>query len=126
MNEPLITGESTQGVGVITLQYGPEQMMTPGAEIGSKLVAKYAELRETTHNPSVVVDIKADTAGSPVIRALYDLYRNVRSNRGQLLCVGYPHDYLPSLYSLGLPDRPGFTMEIGLEDAIKRIITRPM
>jgi hypothetical protein len=126
MNEQVqVTGVvDTQDVPIITLNYGPD-MEKQGAEISSKLTEEYETLRKLTKNPSVVVDIHADTAGSHVIRALYNLYKTVHASGGRLVCIGYPNDYLPSLSTLGLLDQPGFLIGDGREDAIARLRPQP-
>lgn len=76
---------------------------------------------------SCVVVITADTAGSPLVRALFDLWEEVtRGGRGpgQLICASYPDDYIVSLTALGLPTLPGFRLAKDEEEAIK-ILTKP-
>ncbi len=118
-----IQGELKSGVPVISLNYGPEQMLKDGPELGQELLAKYAELesQQDRKSPSVVINIKATTAGSPLIRALVKLHTAAKGNKGRLICVGYPLDYLPSLTSLGLLNQPDFTVDDDEASAIARL-----
>ena len=71
---------------------------------------------------SCVVKIDSEVAGSPVVRALFELWREVVEKRGgQVICVGYPEDYLYSLTSLGLPALNGFSLASTEEEAVERL-----
>ena len=57
-----------------------------------------------------VVDIEAEIAGSPLVRALVDLYLVVDSRRCKVLVSNYPDDYIVSLTEVGITNLPGFRM----------------
>src|SRR5690348_4618576 len=119
MNESLdVNGESRAGVPIITVQYGPEGMLqSKGAVLSRRMRDEYERLSKDSANRSLVVDIKADTAGSPLIRALVDLYKSVTARKGQLICAGYPRDFIPALRALGVTGLPGFHLVSGGADA---------
>jgi hypothetical protein len=116
MNEPLTVDgqiDKESGVPVITLQYGPNLMFETGSELETRLVSEYQRLSAdtTAKSKSVVLDIKADTAGSPVVRALVKMHGFISSaNKGQLLVANYPQEFLPALNQLGVTSLPGFRL----------------
>lgn len=116
-----VTGDDSKGVPVITLKYDANQMLESGSDIASKLSASYEELAKKLNNSSVVVNIDATIAGSPVIRALIKIHQAARAQKGRLVCVGYPQDYLPGLTSLGLLSNSDFMVADNLESAIKQL-----
>jgi hypothetical protein len=114
--------DRSSDIPVITISYGREQMLqTKGDEISNDLVEAYQSLSKEKNNPSLIVEIKADTAGSPLLKGLHGVYRAVTAKKGQLICVGYPNDYLQPLQSLGFLDMPGFSLLWGREEAIERL-----
>src|SRR5438552_2504075 len=56
----------------------------------------YLERRDPTVS-SCILDIKAEIMTSIEIKAVFELYKRVWSERGYLVCAGYPLDYLPAL-----------------------------
>lgn len=124
MAEPLtIEGEidSKSQVPVITLNWGPEGMLqSTGSELSGRLITEYKGLLDKSAIKSLVLDIKAETAGSPLIRALVDVYRYVDARKGLLICAGYPRDFLPALNALGVTSLPGFQLVGNRDDAVRR------
>jgi hypothetical protein len=114
-----VVGDESSDVPVITINYGPEGMLqSSGSELSDQLIKQYKQLSDKTKSSSVVVDIKAQTAGSPLIRALVSLHQDVSAHKGQLICVGYPTQFLPSLNALGVTSLPGFKMKLTREEAV--------
>jgi hypothetical protein len=65
------------------------------------------------------VSIKAKTAGSPLVRAIFELYKVVSAEAATLFCASYPENYMESLTTLGLPALPGFKLTKTLEEALQ-------
>jgi len=126
-----VKAEITQGIVVATVGYGLEQMLQEGAakELSRRLLEEYqrqmdeAKKAGTARTGSCVVVIKAETAGSPLVRALFELYKAVTAEGGQVICVGYPSDYIDSLTELGLPSLHGFSLAASQEAAIKTLVS---
>jgi hypothetical protein len=113
-----VSGENRSGVPVLTVRYGAEAMLQySGSSLSAAITDEYEKLASEAQNPSVVVKVEADTAGSPLIRALVSLYRRVATRRGMLVCAGYPADFVPALSALGVLSLPGFRMVTGDVDA---------
>ena len=110
----------------LDIAFEPSEMFRPetAEDLEGKLIAKYEECRAAA---SKAVDcfayIRSDAAGSPLVKALFDLWEHVTSHGGQLICCNYPTDYIPSLMSLGLPSLPGFTLARSRAEAFKRLDT---
>jgi hypothetical protein len=112
------------GVPVISVSYSADDFQSPTTALrfSSEIVKEYNNaLLESPRVKSAVVDIHAKVAGSSLIRGLFELYRKVLNNSGQLVCVGFPPDYIPSLTSLGLLDQKGFSLDADLASAINRV-----
>ncbi len=112
------------GVAVITVSYGPEtfQQSTASSNFSSEILRHYDSARQQDSRvKSAVVDIHADVAGSSLVRGLFELFRAVLRNGGQIVCVGFPKDYLPSLTTLGLLDQPRFSLADNPERAIRQL-----
>lgn len=89
------TTQETEGIMVLTVTFGPELMLARGTSqrLGSELVDQYNALSENSSKTrSCVIDIQATTGGSPLDRALFDLYRIVEAEGGQVIVSGYPAD----------------------------------
>lgn len=123
MSEPLeVTGTIETEVPVITLTYGPEGMLqSSGSELSDRMIKEYEKLAGETSNKSLVVQINAQTAGSPLVRALVNVYKSVNARKGRLVCVNYPLDCLPSLNTLGVTSLPGFRLAQDLKDGIAAV-----
>ena len=120
------TGNVRDGVVVLSLDYGRELLLREDApkRLSEELLRRYKELQENEKpaTSSAVVEIKAKDAGSPVVRALFELWKEVVGNRGgQVVCVSYPQDYIDSLTTLGLPALPGFSLAATVSDALRRL-----
>ena len=121
-----VTGNVKDGVVVLALDYGRELLLREDApkRLSEELVGRYKELQEKDKpaTSSAVVEIKAKDAGSPVVRALFELWKEVVGNRGgQVVCASYPQDYIDSLTTLGLPALPGFSLAATVSDALRRV-----
>jgi len=70
---------------------------------------------------SCILIIVAKTAGSPIVRAVFELYKVVTDAGGELMVVDYPSAYSESLTGLGILALPGFSLAPNLEDAMSRL-----
>jgi hypothetical protein len=121
-----VIGSVEEGVIVLTLDYDRELLLKTGfaERLGKVLTERYQEIRkkEKTTATSCVVDAQSKVAGSPVVRALFDLWKEVvEKEGGQVVCINYPQDYIPSVTSLGLTGLPGFSLADSKQDAFLRI-----
>lgn len=126
-DKPTVTATSDRGVVVLQVSYGPELMLAQSAStvLSEELVNTYKqEANQSTAlvTQSCVVVIEAETAGSPLVRALFELYRTVYAGGGQVICVHFPSDYIDSLTTLGLTTLPGFSLAGSKEEAISRLL----
>ncbi len=115
-----------RGIPVLTISYGAGEMFrTESArELTSQMVEGYEKsLAEEPPNRSCIAVIESETAGSPLDRALFELYKRVVAEGQQLLCVNYPAAYIHSLASLGLPTLKGFGLRSSQETAIKELLS---
>jgi len=115
-----------RGIPVLTIRYGAGEMFRPESakELTTQMVKGYEDrLKEEPENRSCIAVIESETAGSPLDRALFELYKRVVSEKQQLLCVNYPADYIHSLTSLGLPNLKGFGLKSSKEAAIKELLS---
>jgi hypothetical protein len=122
-----VTAEVAAGVPILTLTYGPEGMLqTTGPELSAALIAEYRKKRSdsSAESSSLIFVIDADTAGSPLIRALVDVYRAV-AEKGKLFCVGYPRDFLPGLNALGVTSLPDFCIAPTVDSALQSLRAIP-
>ena len=109
-------------VVVLEVSYGLEMALQEAA--GESLTRELLDAYEITRqdgqieNPSCLVVLVATTAGSPLLRALFELYQRVQSERGELICVDFPTDYLASLTSLGLTELRGFRLSHSRDEAL--------
>ena len=118
-----VSQKKVSGISVVELSFDPELMFQKGARLtlSEELTRAYNDLKEDKGNPGCVVVIKASTAGSPVIRALLELYKTVTANGGQLRLVDYPQDFRDSLSTLGFRSLPGFAHSATIEKAVKEL-----
>ena len=94
MLEPTVEAQVKDGVSVLTITYDSGQMFASGGvAISDKLRTRYDQVREKGTNgekpqvPHCVLYIEADTGGSPLIRALFEFYKELQSREGQLKVV---------------------------------------
>ncbi len=71
MSEQLqVTGTIDTQVLVITLSYGPEEMLpSSGPELSDRMITEYEKLVKEVSNKPLAVQIHAGKAGSPLVRA---------------------------------------------------------
>ena len=65
------------------------------AILNQQFTQEYLDAARDADHKSCFVNIDADVAASPLVRALFDLYKRVKQEGGELVCAGYPIDYLP-------------------------------
>jgi hypothetical protein len=126
-DKPAVTATPDRGVVLLQVSYGPELMLAQGTStvLSEELVKTYkqaADQNTALVTTSCVVVIKAETAGSPLVRALFELYRTVYASGGQVICVDFPSDYIDSLTTLGLTALPGFSLAGSEDEAISRLL----
>ena len=114
------------GVVVLTFHSNANELIPSdtSSDLGKKLIHEYSTLSEREQDvksKDCVVDMRTTTADSPVIRALFDLYKTVAATGGKLIVVGYPVDYIASLEALGLTTLPGFRLSNTKSDAMSRL-----
>ena len=110
-------------IPVVEVSFEPELIFQKGARrtLSEELTGVYNGLRKDKGDPGCVVVIKASTAGSPVIRALLELYKTVTANGGQLRLVDYPWEFRDSLATLGFRSLPGFAHSATVNDAVREL-----
>jgi hypothetical protein len=118
-----------KGVILLTVRYGQELLLKKDARerLSKELTRRYREILEKEHEKvettSCVVKIQAEVAGSPLVRALFELWKEVVGKEGgQVICVNYPPDYIDSLTALGLPTLAGFSLASTEAEAIQKLI----
>ncbi len=121
-----VKGNVEEGVILLTISFGQELLFERGARerLSNELMNRYREIREKENvkSTSCVVEIQSDTAGSPLVRALFELWKEIVGKEGgQVICVGYPSDYIDSLTSLGLPSLGGFSLANSKEEAFSKV-----
>lgn len=129
MSETLQVDSTVEdGVMVLSVTLGKELLFSTGAgsRLSDDLLTHYRDTLEkdgkALSTKSCIVDIQSEVAGSPLVRALYNLWEEVfRNQAGQVICVNYPDEYIDSLTSLGLPSLPGFSLDVNKTQAIKRL-----
>lgn len=116
-----------RGIPVVTVDYGVDLMFRAESadEISSQMVNAYEEILADNNpaNESCVVVIESESAGSPLVRALFKLYERVTAEGNQLICVNYPDDYIHSLASLGLPSLGGFSLMSSKQNALSKLLS---
>jgi hypothetical protein len=120
--EPLeITGTWREEVPLIEVNYAANQMFLSKTSqlLAEKLVGEYKTLTDQRETPrACILWIKAKTAGSPLVRAIFELYKVLHAEEATLYCAEYPENYMESLTSLGLPALPGFKLTETVEKAL--------
>lgn len=76
-----VTSRLEQGVTVLTVTYDPARMGDPDApsELAQEFTDEYNLLEKQATTKSCVVVINSQVAGSPIVRALIELYILVSS-----------------------------------------------
>jgi hypothetical protein len=126
MPELTVKPNLEQGIVVLKISYGPDQMFQreTAMRLSEQLLSAYTtwiDKEGVEDRKSCITVIEAQTAGSPLVRGLFDLYKAVRRKDGQLICANYPADYLESITTLGLPALPGFILVSKPSDAFRRL-----
>jgi len=130
--EVRVEGKVENGVIILTVRYSQELLLTTGVHerLSKALIRRYREVlekeQEKVKNISCVVNIKSEVAGSPLVRALFELWKEVvgKEEGGQVICANYPADYIDSLTALGLPTLAGFSLAATEADAIQKLVKR--
>jgi hypothetical protein len=121
--ELTVEGRVDPGHGVVlTVDYGPEAMLeNSGTTISQRLLEKYNSLVPEAQTRSCAVVIKAETAGTPLVRALFELYKTMMQGGGKVVVANYPKEDIDSLAMLGLLDLDGFELAADEQDALKKL-----
>ena len=124
LEKPQISGDTKDGVIVLTINYDEEQLLKKGKKerFSNVLTNEYENFRKNVDNPSCIVKIESEVAGSAIIRALFELWKRVHEKeKGKVICVDYPKDYINSLSAIGLTALSGFKLASTVEKAINKI-----
>ncbi len=115
-----VGGKEIDGIPVLEIDYDDNQMFRPRIAplLAEKLVERYRSLPTQEPPPVCIVHIKAKVAGSPLVRAVFELYKVLSADSGTLFCASYPVNFMESLTSLGLTALPGFKLAATLEEAM--------
>ncbi len=106
---------------VLTVAYGyGEDTRT---KLSQEMVQRYRTLRaQKGASKSCIVEIQSEVAGSAIVRALFDLWKEVADKeKDQLICVNYPRDYIGSLNAIGLTTLRGFSLAESVEEALRQL-----
>jgi hypothetical protein len=123
-----ISSELIDGVVRIELAYDNNQLFQDdAAKVLSEEVSREYEKAKGTEPTarSCLVVIVADTAASPVVKALFELYRAVGAVGGSVGVVGYPAEFIDSINSLGLPSLAGFDLFPTEDEALSELRGSP-
>ena len=128
LEELKVEGKVENNVIILSVEFNQEFLMSrqAGEQLSSELTRRYREIRQErtwgVKTSFCIVEIKSQVAGSSLVRALFELWREVVGREGgQVICVNYPAEYIDSLTSLGLPALEGFTLAETIGDAMARI-----
>ena len=118
-----VTPKDQHRVPVMEVSFEAELMFLKGARqtLAEELTGVYNDLKKEKGKAGCVVKINASTAGSPVIRALLELYKTVTANDGELRLVDYPRDFRDSLSALGFRSLPGFAHSATIDKAVEEL-----
>ena len=124
-----VEGKVEEGVILLSVRYGQELLLERGTSerLSKELTGRYRQIREKANVKTIscIVEIQSEVAGSPVVRALFDLWREVVGKEGgQVVCVNYPQEYIDSLTSLGLPSLAGFSLAETKGEAIQKLLKK--
>lgn len=119
--DKLVEARVENGVVVLSVTHGPGSMLQDefGERLSKDLQGKYQEevKKANVESKSCIVFMKAETAGSLTVRALFDLYTVVDAKGGELVCANYPPDYIYTLTAIGLIYLRGFSLARTMEQA---------
>ncbi|MGA2988055.1 MAG: hypothetical protein ABSG32_30100 [Terriglobia bacterium] len=125
---PNFTIEPTLSEGVIeiTATYPEFAISDAGFDepFRKQLVQSYEKLAQTQENRDCILTLKVKVAGSPVVKAIYELWKVVRARSGFLILADYPPNYVRALTDLGLPSLPGFDLVSDTNEARQKMVTR--
>lgn len=116
---PTVTASVVDAVIVLTMDY-PNKSATDHdviEELGRCLCEGYRAHAEPRSH--CVLAILPDVAGSRIVAAIFETYKVVDQNKGQLYLVGYPNEYLASMTALGMTTLPRFHMANTVAEAIE-------
>jgi len=116
------------GLKYVKLQYSVNDLATVHVNnlMGQGLKTCFQEITSQSQTKSCVVQIDAVVVGTPVIRALLELYQLIRANGGCLICVGYPPRYISMLNTLGVQRLSHFRLASDLAAAKAQIALEPI
>ena len=111
----------------LIIKYNEDFLLTKESrhKIKDEFVDSYQKMLNDNPNlntKSCIVEIKSKTAGSRLVRALFELWKKVNIHpNSQIICVGYPEDYIDSLISLGLTSIENFDLAPNKDIAFAKI-----
>jgi hypothetical protein len=114
---------------VLLLSYDELLFLKTQAEkwLRQALVEAYQVGQSLRQDPpaSCIVDIDSAVVGSALVRALFQLWKQVTANpQGQLICARYPQRYRDLLLTLGLPQLKRFGLATNEQEALERLERR--
>jgi hypothetical protein len=117
--------KSEDGVVVLTVCYGPGQILHsgPAGQVRDELIAGYKKVTAGLAEPrDCIVVMEAQVAGSSFVRGLFELWEHVTTVRhGRVVCANYPDDYIDSLLTLGLTELDGFSLASSKDEAFRKL-----
>jgi hypothetical protein len=140
-----VSGDDKWRVAILEIGYGREFSAGPdeSSELSQELIAEYEYRRsgkraqepapelspplagkEKATSTSCVVVLDANTAGSPLLKALRNLHSRVSSEKGNLAVVGFPPRFIALLNSLGLPSYKDFLLSRDKDSAVAEVRSR--
>jgi hypothetical protein len=126
MDSVVTSADVEQGVVVLSVRYDRELLTRrdAGRRLADDLVERYRDASTAgSTSAHCVVLLDAPVVGSPLARALFELWKVVAEQRGgQLVCVGYPPAYIDTLSTLGILDLPRFSQAPSRADALKKVL----
>lgn len=87
-------------------------------ELGRRLREEYKSCAEA--GAPCVIELIPDVAGSGVVRAILEAYKEVTQNKGALFVQGYPHEYLAAMTAVGMTTLPHFHLANSVAGAVER------
>ena len=128
MGQQKVSADEKRGVAVVTVDYDLEEMFQKGAseELRSAILGAYDRLVEekkaiASLKKLCVVVIEAKTVGSPLLRALFELYKKIAAEGGEVRVAGFPPDYKEVLNALGMSALRGFSLSRSEDEALKEL-----